>query len=183
MQQQPTVINTGDFLYFAPAGQAFTIPSAGTVSNAAKPDATDPIWTTFGLGTVNKSPTIKRTSKEVKIMQPTTQGTIVPVNILRPQHELTLEVTMNEVSRLSLTGIYKTPLIGLTDTTFYMLTSSSLQGWLKMVRWQNGVPWFTSDWWADLDCEDSMTDPNVITPKFTFTWLNASPTTLNVASI
>lgn len=184
MQQQPAVIASGDFLYFAPAGQSFTVPAAGAVSNSAKPDPTDPIWTTFSLGTVGKTPQDKRTSKEVKLMQPTTAGTIVPVNILRPQHELTMEVTMNEMSRLALTGFYKSPLIQLTDTGFYPLTASSLQGWLKRVRWQNGTPWITEDWWVDLDVQElAVEQPNVIQPKFVFTWLIANPVTLNAASI
>jgi hypothetical protein len=184
MQQQPSVIASGDYLYFAPAGQAFNIPAAGVVSNSAKPDPADPIWLTFGLGTVAKLPQDKRTSKAVTIMQPTIQGTIVPFNILRPQHELTMEVTMNEMSRLALTGFYKSPLIGLADTTFYPLTSSSLQGWLKRVRWQNGAPWITDDWWADLDCEEfTVVEPNIIQPKFKFTWLGSAPSTLNVSGI
>lgn len=184
MQQQPSVIASGDFLYFAPAGKAFTIPAAGIVSNAAKPDPTDPIWSDYLLGTVAKMPQDKRTSKEVKIMQPTTAGTIVPVDILRPQHELTMEVTMNEVSRLALAGFYKSGLIEITDTTFYPLTASSLQGWLKRVRWQDGAPWITDDWWVDLDCSElAVVEPNVIQPKFLFTWLTASPSTLNASGI
>ena len=43
-------LSAGDFLYFAPAGHAFTIPSAGTVSAVAKPGPTDPIWIKFVLG-------------------------------------------------------------------------------------------------------------------------------------
>ena len=184
MQAQPSVIATGDFLYFAPSGKAFTIPAAGVVSNAAKPDPTDPLWTTYLLGTVMKTPVEKRTSKEVKIMQPTTSGTIVPANILRPQHELTMEVQMNEISRTALAAFYKAPLIEVGDTTFYPLTSSSLQGWLKLVRWQNGSPWLTADWWVDLDVQEfPVTEPNVIQPKFLFTWLIANPTTLNAGGI
>jgi hypothetical protein len=185
MKLQPSVIASGDFLFFAPSGKAFTIPSAGVVSNAAKPDPTDPIWTDYSLGTVDVMPVDKRSSKEVKIMRPTTTGTIVPVTVIRPQHELTMEVTMNEVSRLALTGFYKSSLIEITDTTFYPLTASSLQGWLKRQRYDDsGNPWLVDDWWVDLDVSEfTKVDPNVIKPKFMFTWLSASPSTLNAGAI
>src|SRR5579859_5824552 len=184
-QGTPSVIATGDFLYFAPAGQNFNLPAPGVVSNAAKPSPADPIWTTFLLGTVKKTPQDKRTSKEVKIMQPTVNGTIVPANVLRPQHELTMEVEVNEISRTALASFYKAPLIQGTDTTFYPLTSSGIQGWLKRQRYGTdnpGTPWIVEDWWIDLDCQEfPVTDPNVIQPKFLFTWLYASPSTLNTA--
>lgn len=185
-QGTPSVIATGDFLYFAPAGQAFNLPAPGTVSNAAKPSAADPVWTNFSLGTVMKTGTDKRSSKEVKIFQPTVNGTIVPLNILRPQHELTFEVEMNEIGRTALAAFYKTPLIQNADTVFYPLTSSSLQGWLKRQRYSTanpGTPWIVDDMWVDIDAQEfPVVEPNVIHPKFVFTWLISNPTTLNVSS-
>ena len=64
MQQQPSVIQTGDFLYFAPGGTAYTIPVAGNVSANAKPGAADPAWVTFALGTVKKPTAAKVTAKK-----------------------------------------------------------------------------------------------------------------------
>ena len=188
MQAQPVVIATGDFLFFAPEGKAFTIPSAGTVSNAAKPDPTDPLWTDYLLGTVSGKPTQdKRTSKAVTIKTPTTSGTIVPKTILRTEHELSMEVMMNEIGRVAMAAFYKAPLIESGDTTFYPLTSSALRGWLKRQRYSPdnpGNPWIVDDWYVDVDAQEfSTTEPNIIQPKFVFTWLIANPTTLNVSSI
>ena len=175
MQAQPSVIATGDFLYFAPGGQSFTIPSAGTVSATAKPGATDPIWTTFALGSVKKPTQPKLASKETKIMAPMPgTGIITTKNVLRTEHDLTLEVDMNEVSRLSMAGFYQSPLIQITDTAFYPLSSSgNFTGWLKVQRYDaaNGL-WSTQDWWVDLNVTDlAIGENNVINPKFKFTWL------------
>ena len=181
MQAQPSVIATGDFLYFAPAGQAFTIPGAGTVSATAKPDPTDPIWTTFALGTVKKPTQDKIASKEIKIISPLPgTGVLSTRKIIRPQHELTMEAEMNEISRLALAGFYKSGLIQLADTSFHALASSvSLEGWLKRQRYDaslsTGTPWIVDDWYVDLNCTDiTASEPNLLTPKFLFTWLYSS---------
>lgn len=181
MQQQPSVIATGDFLYFAPAGKAFTLPAPGTVSNVAttgKPDAADPIWTDYSLGSVKQVTTDKRTSKEVKIMAPIPgTGQITTKKILRTQHELTMEAEMNEISRLALSGFYKSDLIELADESFVPLAGpGSLEGWLKRQRYDsNAGLWIVDDWWVDLDVSDFVkTDPNIINPKFLFTWLYAA---------
>jgi len=175
MQQQPSVIATGDFLYFAPAGQAFTVPAAGVVSAAALPGAADTIWTTFGLGTVMKPTTDKYEGKDVVIKQPLPgTGIIIPQQILRPDRGLTMEVTMNEFSRLSVAGFYKSPLIMLTDTAFYPLAGEgSLQGWLKRQQYDNTNGLYKVDnWWVDLNCTKmDVHDDNVVSPTFTFTWL------------
>src|ERR1039457_2033051 len=105
MQAQPVVIATGDFLYFAPGGKAFTIPGTGTVSATVKPDPTDTIWTTYALGTVKKPSTEKVTSKESKITAPMPgTGIITTRQFLRSEHDLVMTVEMNEVSRLALAG-------------------------------------------------------------------------------
>lgn len=174
-QIAPSVIATGDFLYFGPAGQAYTIPQAGTISNISKPGPTDPIWTTFALGTVKEPPQDKFTGKAVTISAPMPgSGAIAPTNILRPTVGLTSSVTMNELSRTALAGFYKSPLIQLTDTSFYPLSRvAGLQGWLKRQRYDafNGL-WITEDWWVDVDVADIAKDQeNIIMPKFEFTWL------------
>jgi hypothetical protein len=178
MQAQPSVIATGDFLYFAPAGQAYTIPAAGIVAATAIPDPTDPIWTTWALGTVKKPTQDKVTSKEIKTTAPLPgSGTISLRNIIRPEHELSMEVEMNEISRLAIGGFYKAGLIATNATSFTPLsTSAGFQGWLKRQRYDasqaNGTPWIVDDWWVDLNCTDiTNSDPNLITPKFLFTWL------------
>ena len=177
MQQNstPTVIQTGDFLYFAPAGSAFTIPAAGTVSATAKPGAADSIWTTFGLGTVKKPTQDKVDAKGIDIKAPMPgTGVIVTVNVVRPERSLKMMVEMNELSRLALAGFYVSNFIQLTDTSFSPLGGSgSLQGWLKRQRYdaQNGV-YVIDDWWVDLFVTDLATDEaNIIHPKFEFTWL------------
>ena len=178
MQAQPSVIATGDFLYFAPNGKAFTIPANGTVSATAIPDPTDPIWTTYALGTVKKPATDKIASKEIKVLAPLPgSGTISLRNIIRPEHEMSMEVEMNEISRLALAGFYKSGLIEIGATSFYPLSSSQpLLGWLKRQRYYasqaNGTPWIVDNWWVDLDCTDiAVSEPNLITPKLKFTWL------------
>jgi hypothetical protein len=178
MQAQPSVIATGDFLYFAPGGKAFTIPAAGVVAATAIPDPTDPIWTTYALGTVRKPTQDKVASKEIKVMAPLPgSGTISLRTIIRPEHELTMEVEMNEISRLALAGFYKSGLIEIGDTSFFPLANSTgLQGWLKRQRYDasqsNGTPWIVDNWWVDLDVtEIAVSDPNLITPKFKFSWL------------
>lgn len=176
MQQQPSVITAGDFLYFAPAGQAFTIPGAGTVSATAKPGPTDPIWTTFALGTVGdgKPSVDKKEMKGVQIKAPMPgTGIIVTQNVLYPTRGLMQEVTMNEYSRLAVAGFFKCNLIQLADTSFSPLAGNSLQGWLKRQRYDdfNGL-YQVDDWWVDLDCTDlGAKEDNIIQPKFTFTWL------------
>ena len=186
MQGTPSVIATGDFLFFAPEGQNFNLPAPGTVSNAAKPSPADPLWTAFSLGTVMKAPQDKRQSKAVTIKQPTVNGTIVPQTILRPEHELTIEVQMNEISRTALAAFYKAPLIQNADTVYYPLTSSALRGWLKRQRYATanpGTPWIVEDFYVDVDVQEFVvTEPNVIQPKFLFTWLVANPSTLNVSA-
>src|SRR5437899_182244 len=98
MQQQPKVIATGDFLYFAPEGKDFTLPAPGTVSSSSKPGATDGLWTTYVLGTVKKPTVDKIDSKPVKIKAPMPgTGTIVTMDIKRTEHDLTMEVEMNEL--------------------------------------------------------------------------------------
>jgi len=175
MQAQPSVIATGDFLYFAPGGQAYTIPQAGTVSASSKPGVTDPIWTTYSLGSVSKPSQDKYTGKEVVISAPIAgTGIIAPKDIIRPQAGLTSEVEMNEMSRVALAGFYKSPLIAPADTSFYPLSrAASLNGWLKRQRYDaaNGL-WITDDWWVDADVSDlAMESENIIKPKFKFTWL------------
>lgn len=179
MQQQPSVITAGDFLYFAPAGQAFTIPGAGTVSATAKPGPTDPIWTTFALGTVadGKPVTEKKEMKGVQIKAPMPgTGIIVPQQVLYPSRAIMFEFTMNEYSRLALAGFFKTNLIQLADTSFSPLAGNSLQGWLKRQRYDdfNGLIQ-VDDMWVDLDCTDlGAKEDNIIQPKFTGTWLYAA---------
>ncbi len=178
MQQQPSVIQTGDFLYFAPAGQAFTVPSSGTVSASAKPGAADAIWTTFGLGTVKKPAMDKVEAKEIEIKAPMPgTGIIVTQNIVRPERSLKMTVEMNELSRLGLAGFYKSPLIQLADTAFYPLSGTgSFQGWLKRQRYDaaNGL-YIIDDWWVDLNVTDLAVDEgNILHPKFEFTWLYSS---------
>ena len=175
MQTQPSVITTGDFLYFAPAGQAYTIPSAGTVSGTSKPDPTDPIWLTFSLGTVAKPAMDKYVGKDVEIKSPMPgTGIIVTKTIVRPERGLTSEVEMNELSRLALAGFYKTNLIQLADTSFHPLGGNgSLQGWLKRQRYDanNGL-YIVDDWYVDLDVVSlDPKDTNTISPKIKFTWL------------
>ena len=175
MQAQPSVIATGDFLYFAPAGVAFTIPSAGIVSATAKPDPTDTSWTTYALGTVKKPSVDKITSKEAKIKAPMPgTGVIVNKQILRTDHELQMDVEMNEISRLAMAGCYKSPLIQVGDTSFHPLAGAgSINGWLKRQRYDatNGL-YIVDDWWVDLNVTDiAVGENNIINPKFTFTWL------------
>ena len=175
MQTQPSVIATGDFLYFAPGGQAFTIPGAGTVGAAAKPGPTDPIWTTFALGSVKKPAVDKITSKEVKVTAPMPgTGIITTKQVLRTEHDLMMTAEMNEISRLAVAGFYKSPLIQLTDTGFFPLSGpSSFTGWLKRQRYDasNGL-WVVDDWWVDLNVTDIKAgENNVINPTFAFTWL------------
>ena len=175
MQAQPSVIATGDFLYFAPGGQAFTIPSAGTVSAVAKPGPTDPIWTTFVLGTVKKPSVDKITSKESKIKAPMPGTGVIATNaIIRTDHELQMDVEMNEISRLAMAGFYKSNLIQITDTSFHPLGGAgSIMGWLKRQRFDatNGL-YIVDDWWVDLNVTDiAIGDNNIINPKFAFTWL------------
>ena len=181
MQAQPSVIATGDFLYFAPTGQNFTIPTAGVVSSSALPDPTDPIWTTFALGTVKKPAQDKVASKEIKVMSPLPgTGVISTRKIIRPEHELTMEVEMNEISRLAIAGFYKSGLIAVNATSFVPLASSvSLEGWLKRQRYDasqsTGTPWIVENWYVDLDCTDlAVSEPNLLNPKFKFTWLYSS---------
>jgi len=178
MQTQPSVVQSGDFLYFAPAGQAYTIPQAGTVSSAAKPGALDPIWQTFALGTVRKPAQDKYEGKAIEIKSPIPgTGIIVSKNVVRPERGLSMEVEMNEYSRLSVAGFYKSNLIQLTDTSFVMLSGAgSIQGWLKRQRYDatNGV-YDISDWFVDLDVSDlAVEDGNIICPKFKFIWLYSS---------
>ena len=175
MQAQPKVIATGDFLYFAPAGKAFTIPAAGNVSDAAKPDPTDTIWTTYALGTVKKPSVDKVTSKEAKIMAPMPgTGIIAARQIVRTEHELVMTVEMNEISRLALAGFYESALIETGDTAFHPLGGpGSLMGWLKRQRYDatNGL-YIVDDWWVDMNVTDiAVGDNNIINPKFEFTWL------------
>jgi hypothetical protein len=175
MQAQPSVIATGDFLYFAPTGKAFTIPGAGNVSAAAKPGPTDTIWTTYAIGTVKKPAVDKFVGKEVEIKAPMPgTGVIVTQKIIRPDRGLTMEVEINEMSRLALAGFYKSGLIEIADTSFHPLGGvDSLQGWLKRQRYDsiNGL-YIVDDWWVDVDVTDlSISDTNTINPKFKFTWL------------
>lgn len=176
MQQQPSVITAGDFLYFAPGGKAFAIPGAGTVSAIAKPGPTDPIWTTYALGTVGdgKPSMEKKDMKPIEIKAPMAgTGIIVTTNVIYPTRGLKQEVTMNEYSRLALAGFFKTNLIELADTAFSPLAGNPLQGWLKRQRYDqfNGLAQ-VDDWWVDVDCTDlGAKEDNIIQPKFTFTWL------------
>ncbi len=175
MQQKPSVIATGDFLYFAPAGKAFIIPGAGIVSATAKPDPTDPIWTTYALGSVKKPSTDKVTSKEAKIKSPMPgTGIIVDKQILRTDHELVMTAEMNEISRLALAGFYKSALIEGEDTAFHPLGGTgSIEGWLKRQRYDagNGL-YIVDDWYVDMNVTDiGVGENNIINPKFEFTWL------------
>lgn len=175
MQQQPSVIQTGDFLYFAPTGQAYTVPAAGTVSSTSKPGAGDAIWTTFALGTVKKPTQDKVEAKAVAIKAPIPgTGIVTTMNIVRPQRDMKMMVEMNELSRLSLAGFYQCPLIQLTDTSFNPLSGSgSFQGWLKRQRYDatNGL-YIVDDWYVDLSVTDMPTDEeNLLRPKFEFNWL------------
>ena len=178
MQTQPSVIATGDFLYFAPAGQAFTVPSAGTVGPAAKPGATDAIWTTFALGTVKKPATVKKTAKETMIKAPLpNSGMIATTNVLRSELGFVMDIEMNEISRLALAGFYQSGLIALNATSFYPLAGiANFLGWLKIQRFDaslaTGTPWLVEDWWVDLNVTDiAVGENNVIQPKFAATWL------------
>ena len=174
-QVAPSVIATGDFLYFAPAGQAYVLPAAGIVSANAIPGGADPVWQTFALGTVKEPSVDKRTSKVAKIKAPMPgTGIIVTTAALQTDHELMMEVTMNEMSRTALAGFYRTPLIQLTDTSFIPLSGpAQLQGWLKRQRYDatNGL-WVIDEWWVALDVTElAKGDNNVIQPKFSFEWL------------
>lgn len=175
MQAQPSVIATGDFLYFAPGGQAFTIPGAGTVGVAAKPGPTDSIWTTYALGSVKKPATDKVTSKAATILAPLPgTGVIAPKDIIRTEHGMVMTVEMNELSRLALAGFYKSPLIAIADTGFNPLAGgANFKGWLKRQRYDatNGL-YIVDDWWVDLNVTDiAVGENNIINPKFEFTWL------------
>lgn len=175
MQAQPSVIATGDFLYFAPGGQAFTIPGAGTVGAAAKPGPTDPIWVTFALGSVKKPTVDKVTSKAAKIMAPMPgTGIVTTKDLIRTEHDLVMTVEMNELSRLALAGFYKSPLIQVTDTGFFPLSgAANFKGWLKRQRYDatNGL-YVVDDYWVDLNVTDvAVGENNIINPKFEFTWL------------
>jgi hypothetical protein len=181
MQAQPSVITTGDFLYFAPAGKAFVLPAAGIVSATSMPgplnagDPPDAIWTTYALGTVKKPAVDKFEGKAIEVKSPMPgTGIIVTSQILRPERGLTMEVEMNELSRLALAGFYKSDLIEIADTSFHPLGGAgSITGWLKRQRYDgiNGA-YIVDNWWVDLDVTDlSVNDTNTINPKFKFTWL------------
>lgn len=177
MQQQPAIIATGDFPYFAPTGQPYTIPANGTVSNNAKPGATDPIWQTFSLGTVRKPVMPKYEGKAVEIKSPVPgTGFIVTRKIVRPERGLTLEIETNELSRLAMAAFYKANLIMLTDTSFAPLSGTgSIEGWLKVQRYDagNGV-YDIGDWYVDMDCSDlKIEDGNIVCPNFKFTLLQS----------
>ena len=174
-QTGPSVIATGDFLYFAPGGQAFTIPAAGMVGSTSKPGPTDPIWTSFALGTVKKPTVDKFTGKPVTVSAPMPgTGIVAPTNIIRPTVGLEMTVEMNELSRTALAGFYKSPLIQLTDTSFYPLSrAAALMGWLKRQRYDaaNGQ-YIIDDWWVDVDVSELKTDEeNILHPTFMFTWI------------
>jgi hypothetical protein len=175
MQAQPSVVTTGDFLYFAPNGKAFTIPIAGTVSAVAKPGPTDAIWTTYAIGTVKKPTVDKNEGKAIEVKSPMPgTGIIVTQKIIRPERGLTMEVEMNELSRVALAGFYKSDLIEITDTSFHPLGGAgSLQGWLKRQRYDAALGlYIVDDWWVDVDVTDlSINDTNTVNPKFKFTWL------------
>ena len=174
MDQQPSIVATGDFLYFAPSGQAFTVPGAGVVSAAAKPGATDPIWTTYALGTTSKATSDKFTGKPVTISAPIPgTGQIAPTTIVRPTLGFTVTAVMNEFSRLAAAGFYRSPLIQPTDTSFTPLSGGPIQGWLKRQRYNQASGLFmVLDFWVDLDCTElTLKEENVIQPQFVFTWL------------
>jgi len=174
-QVAPSVIATGDWLYLAPAGQAYVLPAPGIVSANAIPGGADPVWQSYALGTVKEPSVDKRTSKAAKIKAPIPgTGIVVTQNVLHTEHELMMEVTMNEISRTALAGFYRTPLIALPQTSFTPFSGpASLQGWLKRQRYDaaNGL-WIIDEWWVDVDVTDlAKGDNNIIQPKFTFEWL------------
>jgi hypothetical protein len=74
-------------------------------------------------------------------------------------------------------GFYKSPLIQLTDTSFYPLSGpGSIMGFLKRQRYDatNGL-YIVDDWWVDLNVTElAAGENNIIQPKFTFTWLYSS---------
>ncbi len=178
METTPTVIATGDFLYFAPTGQAYTIPEDGTVSVTARPDPTDPIWTEFILGTVTKPTTDKFTGKDVVIKSPIPgTGIIAAKKVLRPERGLTMEVEMNEFGRLAAAAFYKAPLIQSADVSFFPLSGQgSIEGWLQRQRYDNdnGL-WITDSWYVDCNVTDiKYGEQSIVNPTFMFTWLYAA---------
>lgn len=119
---------------FFPAGKAFTTPGpGGFCGRQAKPAAGDAGWVNLGKLKMSKD---KREATKLESFA-NTPGKRVRYNIKRVKKLLTHKFTCQEFSPLIVQLLFGTlPLDG-TSTQFNQLEGSDVQGWLKIMRYDD----------------------------------------------
>ena len=158
----------GSHTQIARSGDAFTIPSAGIVGVAAKPDPTDPCF--MDLGTIETGEFTLGQSDH-KLFGPA-PGRLIMTDIKETMQELTCKFTVNTVNPLAIETFFRTSqkLGGQTvQKQFNPLTGPSRYCWLHAQIYddQDGL-FLTVDLWGKIRVNTFSLKSEPTKPEFDF---------------
>ena len=158
----------GSHVLVARLGDAFTIPTAGTVSAAAKPDPTDACF--MDIGTVEDGE-LKFSQSDHKLFGPS-PGRLIMTDLKETQQELTADFTTNTVNPLAIETFFRTTqkLGGqTTQKQFNPLSAPSRYVWLHAQIYDDQDTLFlTIDLWGKLRISTLSLKNEPVKPKFEF---------------
>jgi hypothetical protein len=174
-------IATGDKIYFFRAGDAFTVPEAGTCGSGDKPAGTDPKW--INLGVVKSHDDAHANEQVQEVMAPIGNSGILGLKKkVFTKIGLDLKFVTSEVSPLAMQAFYRTGNLDNTSAQFTPLISAPPEGWLKVQRYdQDGTAHLIMDAYVQLDVTGGMKsgDGTLVEPEWTASVLSAAFTDTN----
>jgi hypothetical protein len=144
----------GSHAFFFPEGNAFTVPSAGTSGATAKPGAGDTGW--VKIGEISSCGISK--GADVKEQWAPLPGTLRLKDVIETKPDLTLKLTVNELSALAYNVLFRTLALTSASTQFNPLEGKTLKGWLKLQQYdQNEALVMTLDVFVHLTVDGEVT--------------------------
>ena len=137
------------FAFFLPLGLAFTVPSAGAVGVAAKPDAADPVWAANSLGDIEEfTLTPKVETYEKKAWR---AGGMVMADEIELSRELNLKWKTQDLTPLCHRLAFGTlDLTGASSQANPLEGELIAKGWLKIQAYAGPNRRVTGDLWVSL---------------------------------
>jgi hypothetical protein len=118
----------GAHLWFAREGEAFTLPSAGTVSRTSLPGPTDTVWAYLGIIKDFKT---SGSADEVEVWKPT-PGNLRLDDVIHTKPQVKYTFTVGELGPSGVEFVFRTAKLTSSSTEFTPLAATGgIKGFLK----------------------------------------------------
>lgn len=155
----------GNRIYIVQSGAAFTVPSAGTVSNSTKPGSADASW--VDLGVVDDF-SIKKNAKKIEVYGPR-PGRRVRTKTLETNVSHDIEFTGKELGVTAYQNLFRSASLTPASTVYNPTAGPTWEGFMKVEQYdQDDVLINTFDVWGMLSVDNVDFGADVVSPKYMF---------------